>query len=823
MIKGRPIALFQALCLCLAFATTATASETVRVGLWENNPMCYTDQDGNPAGIFVAVLEAAAVEEGWQLEYNSGSWAELRGKLEAGDIDVLPSMAVTAEREELYQFNNLDVFNNWAVVYTRPGSGIQSMLDLANQRVATMDRGIYSTGPEGIIKLNERFNLQAIIMQVPEYGLAMAAVKNGQADAAVVNRLFGSVHEQEFDLVNTGIVFAPVKIRFAMGRDNPLTPGLVSSLDKNLALLKGDNTSVYHHAIAEALGDSTHNHSMPGWVRIAIAVTLGLLVILALTALLLQWQVSRKTGELRWANTRLNEDIHKLQTAEEALSLSEERFRTLVENSSDWIWEFDENEIFTYASPRVKHLLGFESEEVVGKSAFEFIPEAERESVAKEFGPVKEARLSFANLLNVNQHRDGHLVTIESSGVPVIGRDGSFRGYRGIDRDITERREMETQLRQTYKMEAIGTLAGGIAHDFNNILSAIIGYTELAQAEIEPDQPARKSLDQVIAAGLRARDMVRQILTFSRKSELQLGPVNVAKVVDEAVSLLRASIPTTIEFQQQISADTGLVWADSTQLHQVIMNLCTNAAQAMKDDGGVLGIELSRVQVSPTAATAELQAGNYMRLAVSDTGPGIEPTVLKRIFDPYFTTKQKEDGTGMGLAVVHGIVQSHKGVIRTISKPGLGTTFRVYLPELKDEVRHAQNSALSLSPGRGERILFVDDEPSIAAMAKQLLPDLGYTVDIFTSSSAALAKFHEATDRYDLIITDQTMPDLTGIELSRETHRLNPKVPVLLCSGYSAFSAPEALAEDGVQGFLVKPFGRDDLAKAIRNVLDEIH
>ncbi|MDG4475515.1 PAS domain S-box protein [Thiovibrio frasassiensis] len=817
--------LFSCLLLLFLFFTSVPLSQagladgTVRVGLFENKPMCYTDAAGKPAGIFVTVLEYAAKQEGWRVEYVRGTFPELFTRLARGEIDIFLSMAVSEERSQFYAFNKSNVFNNWAVVYAKNGADIHSLLDLKGKRVAGLARGIFTSGPESIMSLSDRFQLKIELLPLAEYGLALKAVRQGRADAAVVNRLTGLNSAAAEGLVQTGIVFAPVNVRFALNKNSPDTPALIRALDRHFKTLQETPNSSYHKAVAQAIGADAHAVRVPEWIKVAFFGFCGVITVLAIFAIFLRWQINRKTVELREANARMSADMEQRRAVEMALLQSEERFRSLVENSSDWIWEFDENEIFTFSSPRVRELLGYEPDEVIGKSAFFFIPEGEREAVARDFLLAKEARLPFSNLLNVNRHKDGHLVSIESSGVPVFDGEGTFRGYRGIDRDISERKNMEAQLCQAYKMEAIGTLAGGIAHDFNNILAAILGYTELARLEIgKAEHPAQQSLQEVLKAGLRAKDLVQQILAFSRKSEQEMGGVQIAPLVKEALKLLRALIPTTIEMKQEISEDLWDILADPTQIHQVIMNLCTNAVQAMEPDGGVLFVRLQNVDNTSTGRR-DLGPGCYVQLSVSDSGMGIEPELQKRIFDPYFTTKGLGRGTGMGLAVVHGIVKSHHGLIQMESVPGQGTTFQVFFPRAEKTSTVECVSTAEIPTGT-ERILLVDDEPSLADVGKRLLEKYGYAVTAKYSSLEAYEAFRCNPADFDLLITDLTMPDLTGLELAREVRAISPQMPIILCSGNNQKVEDAVLQEAGISASVLKPLTGVDLACQARRILD---
>jgi len=386
-----------------------------------------------------------------------------------------------------------------------------------------------------------------------------------------------------------------------------------------------------------------------------------------------------------------------------------------------------------------------------------------------------------------------------------------------------ERTEMLLQLQQSQKMEAIGTLAGGIAHDFNNILSAVVGFTELCLFDTEKGSTMASNLQQVLSAALRAKELIRQILTFSRQSTPETRPVQVKDIINEALKLLRATLPASVEIVQDIQSDVH-VMADPTQLHQVVMNLCTNAGQAMVDEGGVLEVALREIEIGEATVHEyqDIVPGSYVELAVKDNGSGMTEATLGRIFDPFFTTKQKGQGTGMGLAVVHGIVKSCKGALSVSSQVGEGTDFRIVLPCV-DRIYPPQVIDPSTLPKGTERVLFVDDEPMQAELATQILPPLGYHVTAMTDSGKALKAFADAPDDFDIVITDMYMPKITGKSLAMEILRLRPDMPIILCSGYSVDLVHPDFLDQYFKGHLMKPILIRELAETIRNVIDHSH
>jgi two-component system, cell cycle sensor histidine kinase and response regulator CckA len=384
--------------------------------------------------------------------------------------------------------------------------------------------------------------------------------------------------------------------------------------------------------------------------------------------------------------------------------------------------------------------------------------------------------------------------------------------------------KLTLQLFKAQKLEAIGTLAGGIAHDFNNILGIIMGYTELAKLKYEDNKDPEQYIKEVLKACRRAKDLIRQILSFSHGGDkLERQVLYVRPIIKEVIKFLKASLPATIEVQQSIASETGIVFANPTQIYQVLTNLCTNAAHAMEKTGGILEVGLADVDLESATLPSrlDLKPGPYVRLTVADTGHGMDSTTLARIFDPYFTTKEPGKGSGLGLAVVHGIVKGHDGGIAVSSVLGKGTTFHLYLPRIETELTTSEEKPSAPVPTGSERILVVDDETSLVDIWKRYLELLGYVVVTKTSCLEALELFRVHPDYFDLVITDYTMPHMNGIHLARVMKRIQPNIPIIVCTGWREKITDEMNRETGVRAFLMKPLELRDAAEAIRKVLDE--
>jgi PAS domain S-box-containing protein len=431
------------------------------------------------------------------------------------------------------------------------------------------------------------------------------------------------------------------------------------------------------------------------------------------------------------------------------------------------------------------------------------------------------------NYETVHRRKDGTAIPVD-----VTANLLEFEGDRyclHFARDISDQKNdekqkllMETDLRQTQRMEALGTLAGGIAHDFNNILSVISGYAELAQLRCPANPKLRHYIDEIHMAGVRAKTLVDQILTFSRKGKSEKRHMDIAGVLAETLNLVRATLPATIEIRQHIKPDAGSLFADETQMRQVIMNLCTNAYHSMQKEGGLLEVDLAPVAIGiyDSSVYPVIRPGKYLKLVVADTGQGMDEDVLTRIFDPYFTTRKSGENTGLGLSTVHGIVKDHGGSIKVYSRPGVGTTFQVFLPLVETAVRHSTAPTGIFSSGNGY-ILMVDDEKQLVEIGTDMLEGLGYLVETRSNPIDAIDVFRANPDKYDLIITDMTMPKMTGERLAKEIKTIRPDMPIILCTGFSANLSTDTLTEIGINEMLMKPVTLNNLANTVREVLGD--
>ena len=556
-------------------------------------------------------------------------------------------------------------------------------------------------------------------------------------------------------------------------------------------------------------------------------------------------------------------EITKRKKAENELRLANERLEMAQRAAGAGTWDWNVKTDQVVWSPQLFEIFGLDSQNSV--ASFDvwnqiMYPE-DRETANNRIDKALRERANLVSEYRIVRHDNGELRWINALGKGVYDDQGKPLRMTGICLDITDRKKiegelkkvldelekridertaelqqaydklteetiererLEGQLRQSQKMEAIGTLAGGIAHDFNNILAAIIGFSEMVEEDIPLGKPSVQHVQRVINAASRGRELVQQILTFSRKTEHARHPVSLSSVTNETVQFMRATIPATIDILLDSGPTSDTILATPVEVQQILMNLVTNASLAMQQQGGILHVSIADVDLEPDSPVleADMAPGEYLRLVVSDTGTGMTPDVVERIFEPFFTTREVGQGTGMGLAVVYGIVKSLHGNIQVESEQGVGTTFNVFFPKVRTDAI-AETLSTEQSPGKRERVLFIDDEEFLVEWGQSLLERLGYEVTAMNDSTEAFETFSSDPSQFDLVITDQTMPGITGLNLAREILKIRPDIPVILCSGHSDAVTLDTLKEAGITEFLMKPLARKELAEIIRRVLDK--
>ena len=523
----------------------------------------------------------------------------------------------------------------------------------------------------------------------------------------------------------------------------------------------------------------------------------------------------RAGGSVYWNGVVV--DVTDLQEAQRNLKTSEERFRGVFETSPTGIAIIDHvTQRFLQANESFLSILGYSEEELLALTVADVTHPDDWERKKQLVDPYQDDKQNVFTIEKRYIRKDGAVRNVRVSGGMLDLGDDTRLALANVE-DITEQKQSEERIRQMQKMESIGSLAGGIAHDFNNILFPIIGMSELMMEDLEPDSLAYENAQEIYRAGKRAKDLVNQILSFGHQTEHEMMPVKFQKVLKEVLKLCRSTIPTNIEIEQDIQQDCGSIRGNTTQLHQIGMNLITNAYHAVQHKNGKISVNFKEIELGVDDLSAySLKPGKYALLSVSDNGVGMSDELSNKIFEPYFTTKEKGKGTGLGLAVVYGIVRKFRGNIKVYSELGSGSTFNVYLPLMEKNINRETESVKQDIQRGDEHILLVDDEPPVARLEKLMLERLGYTVSLRVSSIEALEAFRDKPDKFDLIVSDMSMPNMTGDQLAYEIRKIKPKIPIIICTGFSERINKNKAEEIGVNGFLMKPIIKSDMARMVR-------
>lgn len=533
-------------------------------------------------------------------------------------------------------------------------------------------------------------------------------------------------------------------------------------------------------------------------------------------------KVKKREQSLVRTNLQLEMEITDRMEAETAHRDSEKRYQQLVNELPVGVFRSstDFNGKYLMVNPALTNMLGYDSDrDLLRQSAKQVYKDPE---MRRTFLEMLFREETIQGLSLEMRKKEGELIEVLVSAHMVKDKQGNPVYLDGIIEDVSERNSFERQIRQTQKMEAIGTLAGGIAHDFNNILASIFGFTEAAKMRHAKGKHIEKYFDEILDAGLRARGLIKQMLAFSRQTEVKKMAISVGPLIQETVKFLRASLPAMIEIKRSFSIDDAVVWADPTHIHQILMNLCTNSAHAMQDQGGIIEITLDEVvfDADTNLPARELEPGRYVKIEVRDQGHGIKPELIDKIFDPFYTTKRRGEGTGMGLAVIHGIVREIGGTITVVSSPGQGATFQVLLPFHCGSLDSAASRSMTLNQGSG-KILFVDDEEGFLLTGKEILESLGYDVVTASSGEESLLLFNENPDMFDLVITDLAMARMTGLKLAEKLTEIKKNIPVILCTGFSTLIDQSPQGQNGICEVIMKPLLAQELTDAIQRALKD--
>ena len=765
----------------------SAAERVVRVGLYVNEPKIFVDAAGEAAGIFPAILEEVARREGWSLVWMRYTWAEGLSALERGEIDLMPDVAYSKERAQRFDFHAEEVLTSWSSVYATPGIDIDSLADLGQRSVAVLKGSVQH---RDLQSLASGFGLEIRFEERDSFAEAFRAVGSRQVDAVACNQFYGDHRFRDHGLVKTPIVFGAASLFFATGKGR--NGDLLAAIDQRLRHIKDEPGSAYYRELGRWMERPPRVVMSSFWRWTIVGISTVLLLVLVL-AVILHWQVRLRTRHLDRANRVLAE--------------SEEKFRRLFDDHTAPMLLIDRRKgAVVQANAAAASFYGRTIEDLARMTL------AELGAEPTAAGDPGRSGIGARHRMVDGSFRDVELYTsrISAGGVDLDHL---------IIHDVTERRQLEVQVQQMQRIDSLGRLAGGVAHDFNNMLLVIIGYSELALADLAGDHPIRSRLIEVLKAANRSRDIVRQLLAFARKDMISPKVFNLDESIGATIGILRKLIGDQIDLRWTPGVRDAAVVMDPSHLDQILTNLCVNARDAIGGDGGIrIRTEEVVFDDQYCAIHVDARPGTFLMISVSDNGCGMDQATIDRIYEPFFTTKEAGKGTGLGLSTVHGIVKQSNGFINVYSEPGQGTVFRIYLPRSERKPSGSVPMA-DLPRAAGESVLVVENEPAIRNLTATMLRDLGYQVHAAQDPMTALALAAPPL-AVDLLLTDVIMPGMNGRILAQRLGERYSSLRCLFMSGYTA----EVLADrsDIPEGdvFLQKPFPLRELARRVRTALD---
>jgi len=816
------------LCCILPAAVTAAGynngTDAVRVAVHSNFPPYYSlDENGKPTGfgvdLFTEIAERADLKTTYQV-YNT--WVDIFEAVKLGRSDVIPYVAVGNNPQAFIDFSRPIKTSDMRIFVKKETKGIYSLIDLADKLV-----GISETSPIQQLLEDKKVPYETFI-SIKD---AFRALLDGRIDGVVCQEevAWGLARDMQIGdrIKSVGVSLLLVKNSIGIAKDNV---ELFKKVDEILDGLLGSDkfSEISDRWQSDPFAHWSTRKMVSALTRIVLAFVVIVVFIMFASLLWRHMSLKGLYGKLKISMREREGKEKELREKSRALVKSEEWYRVIVEDIPALICRFLPGGQLTFVNNGFCKYINKKESELIGHDFFSFFLEEEREKVRRHFSGLSIDQPT-ATFEFESSGPDGRKRWQEWTGHALFDSYGKQLEYQAIGRDITERIKadqkrvrLEKQLQQAQKMQAIGTLAGGIAHDFNNILGTIIGSAEMAGEDIDRSLPVAADIDRIIRAGKRARDLVRQILTFSRPSDQEHYPLDLVVNIKEVLKLLKASLPSTIEVRTNLLPGPVNVLSTPVEVQQIMTNLCNNAAQAMQTDGGVLEINLDRQTLTESESMSGMKIGpgDYLKLSVSDTGKGIEPEDLGRIFEPFFTTNETGEGIGLGLSIVHGLVSNMHGAISVASKSGKGTLFTIYLPEQRDDINLETEGEVGLERG-DETILLVDDEQDLLDTYKRSLGRLGYNVTAVDNSMEALELFRSSPSSFDLVFSDLTMPVMTGMRLAQEILRIRPDVPFIIWTGREEHINSEEVLAIGIKEIMIKPIDRFKLAKTIRKVLSE--